>query len=42
MFESRESVLICALEAVAGVKPRDLSELFTEDVQGWSPNLSVS
>jgi limonene-1,2-epoxide hydrolase len=31
-----------ALEAAAGIGPVDLSEIFTEDVNGWSPNLSVS
>jgi ketosteroid isomerase-like protein len=30
------------LEASAGIKSRDLGELFTDDVVGWSPNLHVS
>ena len=42
MPESRQSVLLSALEAAVGLKPRDLSELFTDDVNGWSPNLYVT
>jgi ketosteroid isomerase-like protein len=42
MPESSQSILLSALEAAVGVKSRDLSELFTDDVKGWSPTLHVS
>ncbi len=42
MAESRESLMKSALEACAGNRSRDLGDLFTDDVIGWSPNLSVA
>jgi limonene-1,2-epoxide hydrolase len=42
MSRSPQSVLVRALEAAAGLGPVDLSEIFTEDVTGWSPNFSIS
>jgi hypothetical protein len=42
MSDSREDVLMKALEAEVGSESVDLSALFTEDVVGWSPLASVS
>ncbi len=42
MGESRKDVLLKALEAEAGVEPVDPGTLFTDDVVGWSPIMSVS
>jgi ketosteroid isomerase-like protein len=42
MSESRKDVLLKALEAEAGGAPADLDTLFTDDVVGWSPNMTVS
>jgi ketosteroid isomerase-like protein len=42
MSESRKDVLLKALEAEAGVSPFDPGTLFTDDVVGWSPYVSVS
>jgi ketosteroid isomerase-like protein len=42
MSESRKDVLLRALEAEAGVEPVDPGALFTDDVVGWSPIMSVS
>jgi ketosteroid isomerase-like protein len=41
MSESRKDVLLKALEAEAGVASVDLGTLFTDDVVGWSPIMSV-
>ena len=42
MGGSRKDVLLKALEAEVGGEPVDLSTLFTDDVNGWSPYASVS
>ena len=42
MGESRKDVLKKALEAEVGVGSDDLGMLFTDDVVGWSPQMSVS
>ena len=42
MSESRKDVLLKALEAEAGSASVDLGTLFTDDVVGWSPYLTVS
>jgi ketosteroid isomerase-like protein len=42
MSGSRKEVLSGALEAEIGGAPADLETLFTEDVVGWSPYVSVS
>jgi len=42
MSESRKDVLLKALEAEVGVAQVDPGTLFTDDVVGWSPILSVS
>jgi hypothetical protein len=40
--ESRKDVLLKALEVEAGVSSFDPGTLFTDDVVGWSPYVSVS
>ena len=42
MSESRNDVLLKALEAEVGGESVDLDTLFTDDVVGWSPYASVS
>ncbi len=42
MPASRRSVLLRALEVAFGAGQDDLSLLFTHDVKGWSPTVSVS
>ena len=42
MSESRKDVLSKAIEAEAGGAPADLGALFTDDVVGWSPYMTVS
>jgi len=42
MTESRKDVLLKALEAEAGGASVDLGTLFTDDVVGWSPYVTVS
>lgn len=42
MSDSRKDVLMKALDAEVGTGSDDLSALFTEDVEGWSPYASVS
>ena len=42
MSESRKNVLLKALEAEVGTATVDPGTLFTEDVVGWSPLISVS
>ena len=42
MSESRKDVLLKALEAEVGGASVDPSTLFTEDVVGWSPIMTVS
>jgi ketosteroid isomerase-like protein len=42
MSESRKNVLLKALEAEIGGAPADLGTLFTDDVTGWSPAMTVS
>ena len=42
MSESRKDVLLKALEAEVGGASVDLGTLFTDDVVGWSPYVSVS
>jgi hypothetical protein len=42
MSESRKNVLLKALEAEVGGGSIDLGSLFTDDVVGWSPSMSVS
>lgn len=42
MPDSRQLVLLRALEAAVGLDGGELGVLFTDDVKGWSPNLSVS
>jgi ketosteroid isomerase-like protein len=41
MSKSRKDVLMQAIEAEAGGEPVDLDTLFTDDVVGWSPYVSV-
>ena len=41
MSKSRKDVLMRAIEAEAGGEPVDLDTLFTEDVVGWSPYMTV-
>ena len=41
MSKSRKDVLMRAIEAEAGGDPVDLDTLFTEDVVGWSPYMTV-
>jgi hypothetical protein len=40
--ESRRSVFERAIEVTAGVSDDDPATIFTDDVQGWSPNFRVS
>lgn len=40
-LELRKRVLRRALEAAAGGSTSELGDLFTENLHGWSPNLSV-
>ena len=42
MSDSRKDVMVKALEAEVGDSSVDLSELFTDDVVGWSPYASIS
>ena len=42
MSESRKDVLLKALEAEVGGASVDLGTLFTDDVVGWSPYMTVS
>ena len=42
MTGSRKDVLLKALEAEAGVSSVDQGTLFTDDVVGWSPYVTVS
>ena len=42
MSDSRKDVLLKALEAELGIGSADLGTLFTDDVVGWSPIVSVS
>jgi ketosteroid isomerase-like protein len=42
MSESRKDVLLKALEAEVGGASVDLGNLFTDDVVGWSPYMTVS
>ena len=42
MGESRKDVLLKAIEAEVGVESVDPATLFTDDVVGWSPLMSVS
>ncbi len=42
MSDSRKDVLLKAIEAEVGSASVDLSNLFTDDVVGWSPYASVS
>jgi ketosteroid isomerase-like protein len=42
MSESRKDVLLKALEAEVGGASVDLSTLFTDDVVGWSPYVTVA
>ncbi len=42
MGETRKDVLLKAIEAELGVTSVDPSTLFTDDVVGWSPIVSVS
>ena len=41
MSKSRKDVLMQAIEAEAGGEPADLDTLFTDDVVGWSPYVTV-
>ena len=41
MSKSRKDVLMQAIEAEAGGEPADLDTLFTDDVVGWSPYMTV-
>ena len=41
MSKSRKDVLMRAIEAEAGGEPVDLDTLFTDDVVGWSPYMTV-
>jgi ketosteroid isomerase-like protein len=42
MSRSRKDVLLEALKAEVGAEPFDQGDLFTDDVVGWSPYVSVS
>ena len=42
MSSSRKEVLADALKAEIGAAPVDLKTLFTDDVTGWSPYVTVS
>ena len=42
MSGSRKQVLSEAIKAEAGAAPADLKTLFTDDVTGWSPYVTVS
>ena len=42
MNESRKDVLLKAIEAEVGGESADLRTLFTDDVVGWSPYVTVS
>lgn len=42
MSESRRDVLLKALEVEIGAATADLATLFTDDVTGWSPYVSVA
>ena len=42
MSRSRKQVLADALMAEVGAAPVDLETLFTDDVVGWSPYVTVS
>ena len=42
MSRSRKEVLSDAIKAEVGVAPADLKSLFTDDVIGWSPYVTVS
>ena len=42
MSRSRKDVLLEALNAEVGAEPFDQGDLFTDDVVGWSPYVTVS
>ena len=42
MSGSRKEVLSDAIKAEVGVAPADLKSLFTDDIIGWSPYVTVS
>ena len=42
MSGSRKQVLSEAIKAEVGIAPADLKTLFTDDVTGWSPYVTVS
>ena len=42
MSRSRKDVLLEALKAEVGAEPFNQGDLFTEDVVGWSPYMTVS
>jgi ketosteroid isomerase-like protein len=42
MSDSRKDVLLKALEVEVGAASTDLGTLYTDDVVGWSPYMSVS
>jgi ketosteroid isomerase-like protein len=42
MSRSRKDVLLEALKAEVGAEPFDQGDLFTDDVVGWSPYMTVS
>ena len=42
MSDSRKDVLLKALEVEVGAASTDLESLYTDDVVGWSPYMSVS
>ena len=42
MSRSRKQVLADAIKAEAGAAPADPETLFTDDVTGWSPYVTVS
>jgi len=42
MSGSRKQVLSDAIKAEVGVAPADLKSLFTDDIIGWSPYVTVS
>ena len=42
MSRSRKEVLSDAIKAEVGVAPADLKSLFTDDIIGWSPYVTVS
>ena len=41
MSGSRKQVLSDAIKAEVGVAPADLKSLFTDDIIGWSPYVTV-